>query len=82
MSQERQDQLKQFSGEEVLREDDFKMYLQKLKGQTSSYKIKKAELNEMRAEYGILSRTKEILSVQDAQLDEKLVRNIKCHLYF
>lgn len=68
--------MQEFSGEEVLKGDDFKMYIGKLRGKSSTYKVKKAELNELRSEFGILSRTEEILKAQEAQVDEQLVRII------
>ncbi|XP_045130561.1 intraflagellar transport protein 81 homolog [Portunus trituberculatus] len=69
---EKQDQLKQFSGEQVLRGEEFKRYVNKLRGKSSVYKMKRAELSDLRAEYGILSRTEEILKAKDAQLLEQL----------
>lgn len=71
--QEKQEQLKEYSGEEVLRGDDFKKYINKLRGKSTAYKTKKSELNDLRAEYGILSRTEEILKSQDATIEEQLV---------
>ncbi|XP_063876497.1 intraflagellar transport protein 81 homolog [Scylla paramamosain] len=69
---EKQEQLKQFSGEQVLRGEEFKRYVNKLRGKSSVYKMKRAELSDLRAEYGILSRTEEILKAKDAQLLEQL----------
>ncbi|XP_050724013.1 intraflagellar transport protein 81 homolog [Eriocheir sinensis] len=69
---DKQEQLKQFSGEQVLRGEEFKRYVNKLRGKSSIYKIKRAELSDLRAEFGILSRTEEILKAKDAQLLEQL----------
>lgn len=71
--QEKQEQLNQFSGEQVLRGEEFKRYVNKLRGKSSVYKMKRAEISELRAEYGILSRTQEILQAKDAQILEQLV---------
>ncbi|KAG7157671.1 Intraflagellar transport protein 81-like [Homarus americanus] len=69
---DKQDQLKKFSGEQVLRGEEFKRYVNKLRGKSSVYKIKRAELSDLRAEYGVLSRTEEILKSKDAQILEQL----------
>ncbi|XP_047498855.1 intraflagellar transport protein 81 homolog [Penaeus chinensis] len=69
---DKQDQLKQYSGEQVLRGDEFKRYVNKLRGKSSVYKMKRAELSELRAEFGVLSRTEEILKAKDAQIMEQL----------
>ncbi|XP_071536615.1 intraflagellar transport protein 81 homolog [Panulirus ornatus] len=69
---DKQNQLKQFSGEQVLRGEEFKRYVNKLRGKSSVYKMKRAELSELRAEYGVLSRTEEILKAKDAQILEQL----------
>lgn len=86
--QEKQEQLKQFSGEQVLRGEEFKRYVNKLRGKSSVYKMKRAELSDLRAEYGILSRTEEILKAKDAQLLEQLasyscpIKYIGYHEYY
>ncbi|XP_076030655.1 intraflagellar transport protein 81 homolog [Oratosquilla oratoria] len=69
---EKQEHLKQYSGEQVLRGEEFKHYVHKLRGKSSVYKMKKAQLAELRAEHGVLSRTEEILKAKDAQIDEQL----------
>ena len=66
-------QLREFSGEEVLRGDEFKRYINNLRTKSSIYKMKRAELNDLRAEFGILSRTHEILKAKEAQISEQLV---------
>lgn len=55
-----------------MRGEEFKRYVNKLRGKSSVYKMKRAELSDMRAEFGILSRTEEILKAKDAQLLEQL----------
>ncbi|XP_064099976.1 intraflagellar transport protein 81 homolog [Macrobrachium nipponense] len=69
---EKQEQLKQFTGEQILRGEEFKRYVNKLRGKSSVYKMKRAELSELRAEFGILSRTEEILKSKDAHMLEQL----------
>ncbi|XP_045594415.2 intraflagellar transport protein 81 homolog [Procambarus clarkii] len=69
---DKQDQLQQFSGEQVLRGEEFKSYVNKLRGKSSVYKMKRAELSELRAEFGVLSRTEEILKSKEAQMLEQL----------
>lgn len=69
---DKQDQLKEFSGEHVLRGEEFKRYVNKLRGKSSVYKMKRAELSELRAEFGVLSRTEEILKSKEAQIDDQL----------
>ena len=80
--QEKQDQLKQFSGEEILRGEEFKNYINNLRTKSSFYKLKRAELSDLRAEYGVLSRTQEILRAKEAQINDQLVSNVtKKHEY-
>ncbi|KAF2366713.1 hypothetical protein FHG87_002527 [Trinorchestia longiramus] len=69
---EKQDQLQQFSGEEVLRGEEFKRYINNLRNKSSVYKLKKAELSDLKAEFGVLSRTQEILKAKEAQMNEQL----------
>ena len=41
--------------------DDFKRYVNSLRGKSTTYKKKRGELSDLRAEFGVLSRTVEIL---------------------
>ena len=54
---EKREQVQSFAGETVLRGDDFKRYVASLRGKSNTYKKRRAELSEYRAEYGVLSRT-------------------------
>ena len=63
---EKREQVQSFAGETVLRGDDFKRYVASLRGKSNTYKKKRAELSEYRAEYGVLSRTLELLQVRKA----------------
>ena len=56
----------------VLKGDDFRKYAAELRGKTATYKRMKAELSELRAEWGIVSRTEGILKAQDAELGGRL----------
>ena len=62
-------QVKQGDGEEVLKGDDFKRYVNKLRSKPTTYKKKRSELAELRAESGVLSRTEEILKNKENQVD-------------
>ena len=68
--QGKREQLKQFDGGEVLREDEFKRYVTKLRTLNTTYKKKKAELSALKAEYGVLARTEEILKARDDNVQE------------
>lgn len=64
---EKRETLKQSDGEEVLKGDEFKRYVNKLRSKSTVFKKKRTEMAELRAEAGVLSRTEEILkSRQDA----------------
>ena len=58
---DKRDRVKSFSGETILRGDDFKRYVNALRGKSNVYKKKRAELSELRAEHGVLQRTEEVL---------------------
>ena len=56
----------------VLKGDDFRKYASELRGKTAQYKRMKAELSELRAEWGVVSRTESILKQQEAELAGRL----------
>jgi len=56
----------------VLKGDDFRKYATELRGKTAQYKRMKAELSELRAEWGVVSRTESLLKAQDGELASKL----------
>ena len=66
----KRDQLREFDGGEMLREEQFKRYLARLRVSNNTYKSKKAELSALKAEYGVLSRTEEILRSRDENVEE------------
>lgn len=68
--QSKREQLKDFDGGIVLREDEFKRYVGKLRVMNAEFKKKKAELSALKAEYGVLVRTDEILKSKDTNTDE------------
>ncbi|XP_065056271.1 intraflagellar transport protein 81 homolog [Rhopilema esculentum] len=62
---EKKQQLKETDGVEILKGDDFKRYVNKLRGKSTAYKKKRQELAELRAENGVLSRTEDVLKGKD-----------------
>ncbi|KAK2156371.1 hypothetical protein LSH36_215g03007 [Paralvinella palmiformis] len=63
---------KQGDGEEILKGEEFKLYVNKLRTKSTIYKKKRQEIAELRAETGVLSRTLEIIRLKDEQIDNKL----------
>ena len=61
-----------FSGETVLRGDDFKRFVSELRAKSNVYKERKAELSDLRAEFGVLSRTAEILQQREARINDQI----------
>ena len=57
-----------------MRGDDFKRYVASLRGKSNNYKKKRAELSEYRAEFGVLSRTLELLQGKNDRLQQSLSR--------
>jgi len=62
---ERKEKLKDSDGVQMLKGDEFKRYVNKLRGISNIYKKKRQELSELQAEVGVLSRTEEILKSRD-----------------
>jgi hypothetical protein len=60
----------------VLRGEEFKRYVTKLRGRSSLYKRQRAELSALKAEAGVLTRTVEILRARD----EAVLRGLVCFL--
>jgi len=71
--QEKKNQLKEFAGDTVLRGEEFKRYVTKLRGRSSVYKRNRAELSALKAEAGVLTRTVEILRARDEAISRRLV---------
>ncbi|XP_020603042.1 intraflagellar transport protein 81 homolog [Orbicella faveolata] len=70
--QKKKELLKESEGSEVLKGDEFKRYVNKLRGKSTVYKKKRQELAELRAEYGVLARTEEILQGKDESFQQQL----------
>lgn len=58
----------------MLTADQFKNYVSDLRVKSNVYKQRRAELNDLKAEYGILSRTLDILKAQEKSMGEHLDR--------
>lgn len=58
----------------VLTGDQFKIYVSDLRVKSNIYKERRTELNDLKAEYGILSRTLEVLKGQQSVLSDQLDR--------
>ncbi|KAJ7994081.1 hypothetical protein DPEC_G00262230 [Dallia pectoralis] len=54
-------QARDLDGDEVIRGDEFKRFVGKLRSKGTVYKKKRQEITELRAEYGVLQRTEEVL---------------------
>ncbi|QQP49507.1 Intraflagellar transport protein 81 -like protein, partial [Caligus rogercresseyi] len=78
---EKREKLNAMAGDSslVLRGDDFKKYVADLRKKSSEYKGKKAEMSELRAEYGVLSRTLEILQRKDSESYSNLMNIESAH---
>ncbi|XP_069475660.1 intraflagellar transport protein 81 homolog [Ambystoma mexicanum] len=61
-----------FDGSEVLKGDEFKRYVNKLRGKSTVFKKKRQELAELRAEHGVLQRTEEILKQRHESVQQQL----------
>lgn len=70
--QKKKELLKESEGSEVLKGDEFKRYVNKLRGKSTVYKKKRQELAELRAEYGVLARTEEILKGKDDTFQQQM----------
>lgn len=62
---ERKERLKDTDDVKMLKGEEFKRYVNKLRGISNVYKKKRQELSELQAEVGVLSRTEEILKSRD-----------------
>ncbi|XP_054713185.1 intraflagellar transport protein 81 homolog [Uloborus diversus] len=59
---------------EFLKGDEFKRYVNKLRGKSNIYKKKRQELAELKTECGILSRTVDILQQKESALTKTLAQ--------
>uniref|UniRef100_A0A3B3X4V5 Intraflagellar transport protein 81 homolog n=1 Tax=Poecilia mexicana TaxID=48701 RepID=A0A3B3X4V5_9TELE len=60
------------NGEEVIRGDELKRLVAKLRSKGTTYKKRRQELAELRAEYGVLQRTEELLRQKHDIVQQKL----------
>ena len=60
------------SDKPVLRGDDFRKYATEVRGRTAQYKRMKAELGELRGEWGLLSRTLTLLGSEEQGVAKRL----------
>lgn len=68
---EREGQLRKTEGRrEVVKEDELKRYVAKLRLMHKAYQEKRGELSLLKAEFGVLSRTEEILKSRDENTQE------------
>ncbi|KAJ3316717.1 Intraflagellar transport protein 81 [Blyttiomyces sp. JEL0837] len=68
----KKDQAKGTSGTKLLKGEEFKRYVSELRGKSTLYKRKKAELSELTTEFGILQRTEEILRAREQAMSSTL----------
>lgn len=64
--------LDDLGGGEILREDEMKKYVTKMRGLSSLYKQKKGEMSVVKAEGGVLTRTDEILQEKKTKVKETM----------
>ncbi|XP_062999980.1 intraflagellar transport protein 81 homolog [Elgaria multicarinata webbii] len=65
-------QARESNGTEVLKGDEFKRYVNKLRSKNTLYKKKRLEIAEITAEYGILQRTEELLTQRHEDIQQQL----------
>ncbi|XP_066465999.1 intraflagellar transport protein 81 homolog [Tiliqua scincoides] len=65
-------QARELNGTEVLKGDEFKRYVNKLRSKNTLYKKKRLEIAEITAEYGILQRTEELLTQRHEDIQQQL----------
>ncbi|KAK5871699.1 hypothetical protein PBY51_004562 [Eleginops maclovinus] len=68
----RSSQAQDSEGGEIIRADELKRLVGKLRGKGAMYKKKRQEIAELRAEYGVLQRTEEILRQRHETVQQKL----------
>ncbi|ORY38172.1 hypothetical protein BCR33DRAFT_754577 [Rhizoclosmatium globosum] len=59
-------------GGRALKGDDLKKYVSELRGKSNIFKLKRAELSEIQAEFGILQRTEQILRTREHTMNASL----------
>ncbi|XP_072244637.1 intraflagellar transport protein 81 homolog [Leuresthes tenuis] len=69
---QRSSQTQSAHGEEVIRGDELKRLVGKLRSKGTAYKKKRQEIAELKAEYGVVQRTEEILKQRHETVQQKL----------
>ncbi|XP_077318116.1 intraflagellar transport protein 81 homolog [Lithobates pipiens] len=69
---QKSNQVRDSDGSEMLRGDEFKRYLSKLRGKSLVYKKKRQELADLAAECGVLQRTEQILKQRHDSFQQQL----------
>lgn len=65
-------QTREFDGAEVLKGDDFKRYVSKLRSKSTVFKKKHQIIAEFKAEFGLLQRTEELLKQRHENIQHQL----------
>lgn len=66
-------QTREFGGAEVLKGDEFKRYVSKLRSKSTVFKKKHQIIAEFKAEFGLLQRTEELLKQRHENIQHQLV---------
>ncbi|XP_053135619.1 intraflagellar transport protein 81 homolog isoform X1 [Hemicordylus capensis] len=69
---QKSNQARELNGTEVLKGDEFKRYVVKLRSKSTLYKKKHLEIAEITAEYGILKRTEDLLMQRHKEIQQQL----------
>uniref|UniRef100_A0A3Q3X3K2 Intraflagellar transport protein 81 homolog n=1 Tax=Mola mola TaxID=94237 RepID=A0A3Q3X3K2_MOLML len=69
---QRSSQTQDTNGEKIIRVDEMKRLVGKLRSKGTVYKKRRQEIAELKAEYGVLQRTEEILRQRHETVQEKL----------
>ncbi|KAM9744246.1 intraflagellar transport protein 81 homolog [Menidia menidia] len=69
---QRSSQAQSSQGEEIIHGDELKRLVVKLRSKGTAYKKKRQEIAELKAEYGVLQRTEEVLKQKHDSVQQKL----------
>ncbi|XP_054094816.1 intraflagellar transport protein 81 homolog isoform X4 [Callithrix jacchus] len=68
----KRNQTREFDGTEVLKGDEFKQYVNKLRSKSTVFKKKRQIIAELKAEFGLLQRTEELLKQRHENIQRQL----------
>ncbi|XP_054299851.1 intraflagellar transport protein 81 homolog isoform X2 [Pongo pygmaeus] len=68
----KRNQTREFDGTEVLKGDEFKRYVNKLRSKSTDFKKKHQIIAELNAEFGLLQRTEELLKQRHENIQQQL----------